>query len=178
MNGCYGAPGKCQNVFVTTPGKCCSVTWIPVSYMHVGRSRNNDYVMCRLGCQWWMTSTMFVSYLEKSRTHFTNFFQPRFKFDGNFVSFSARFKHSDRYKSLCMARQLSCRGMCKNCCDLMACNGNTTRLSFHRIWIASKKSLLDWLGFARSNKGVPISHKTYQRKSLQSLQVARSVFFQ
>ena len=41
-------------------------------------------------------------------------FPSQFKFDGNFVSLSPRFYHNDRYKILYMARQLCCRGMCKN----------------------------------------------------------------
>ena len=41
-------------------------------------------------------------------------FPSQFKFDGNFVSLSPRFEYSDHYKILYMARQLCCRGMCKN----------------------------------------------------------------
>ena len=41
-----------------------------------------------------------------------------------------------------MARQLCCRGMCKNCCDLIAGNGVMAKRSFHRIWIAGKKLLV------------------------------------
>ena len=41
-------------------------------------------------------------------------FPSQFKFDGNFVSLSSRFWYIDRYKILYMARQLCCRGMCKN----------------------------------------------------------------
>ena len=45
-------------------------------------------------------------------------FPSQFKFDGNFVSPSHRLKHRDRYKILYMARQLCCRGMCKNLCAM------------------------------------------------------------
>ena len=41
-------------------------------------------------------------------------FTSQFKFDGNFVSLSPRLHYRDRYKILYMARQLCCRGMCKN----------------------------------------------------------------
>ena len=41
-------------------------------------------------------------------------FPSQFKFDGNFVSISPRLHNRDRYKILYMARQLCCRGMCKN----------------------------------------------------------------
>ena len=41
-------------------------------------------------------------------------FPSQFKFDGNFVLLSSKFQYSDRYKILYMARQLCCRGMCKN----------------------------------------------------------------
>ena len=41
-------------------------------------------------------------------------FPSQFKFDGNFVSISPRLHYRDRYKILYMARQLCCRGMCKN----------------------------------------------------------------
>ena len=41
-------------------------------------------------------------------------FPSQFKFDGNFVSLSPRLHYRDRYKILYMARQLCCRGMCKN----------------------------------------------------------------
>ena len=40
-------------------------------------------------------------------------FPSKFKFDGNFVSLSSRFKYSNRYKILYKARQLCCRGMGK-----------------------------------------------------------------
>ena len=40
-------------------------------------------------------------------------FPSQFKFDGNFVSLSPRFKYSARYKILYMTRQLCCRVMCK-----------------------------------------------------------------
>ena len=38
----------------------------------------------------------------------------QFKFDGNFFSLSPRLHYRDRYKILYMARQLCCRGLCKN----------------------------------------------------------------
>ena len=41
-------------------------------------------------------------------------FPSQFKFDGNSISPWHRFHYGDRYKILYMARQLSCRGMCKN----------------------------------------------------------------
>ena len=41
-------------------------------------------------------------------------FPSQSKFDGNFVLLSHRLHYRDRYKILCMARQLCCRGMCKN----------------------------------------------------------------
>ena len=41
-------------------------------------------------------------------------FPSYFKFDGNFVSLSPRLLYHDSYKMLYMARQLCCRGMCKN----------------------------------------------------------------
>ena len=41
-------------------------------------------------------------------------FPSQFKFDGNLVSLSPRLHYHDRYKILYMARQLCCRGMCKN----------------------------------------------------------------
>ena len=42
------------------------------------------------------------------------FFPSQFKFDENFVLLSPRLHYRDRYKILYMARQLCCRGMCKN----------------------------------------------------------------
>ena len=42
------------------------------------------------------------------------FFPSQFKFDWNFVSLSSLFLWNDRYKILYIARQLCCRGMCKN----------------------------------------------------------------
>ena len=42
------------------------------------------------------------------------FFPSQFKFDGNFVLLSPQLHYRDRYKILYMARQLCCRGMCKN----------------------------------------------------------------
>ena len=41
-----------------------------------------------------------------------------------------------------MARQLCCRGMCKNLLRSDGRSGITARRSFHRIWIAGKNSLV------------------------------------
>ena len=52
-------------------------------------------------------------YFEQGPVSLT-FFPSQFKFDGNFVLLSPRLHYRDRYKILYMARQLCCRGMCKN----------------------------------------------------------------
>ena len=62
--------------------------------------------------------------------HFTNGFPSQFRLDRNFVLLSPRLSQSDRYKILCMALQLCCRGVCKICCDLMASCGITARGSW------------------------------------------------
>ena len=57
-------------------------------------------------------------------------------------------------KFLYMAWQLGCLAYAKICCNLMSSNGIIAKRSFHRIWIAGKKSLVKrapdaWLGWRR-----------------------------
>ena len=61
----------------------------------------------------WITSVMSQDAEEQGPVSLT-VFRSQFKFVGNFVSLRSRFWYSDRYKILYMARQLCCRGMCKN----------------------------------------------------------------
>ena len=67
------------------------------------------------------------------------FFPSHFQFDGNFVSLSSRFWCSDRYKILYMARQLCCRGMCKNLLRSDSQQRNYSKAKFPSNWNCGQK---------------------------------------
>ena len=70
-------------------------------------------------------------------------FPSQFKFDGNFVSLSPRFQHSGRYTKFCTWHDTCAVLACaKFFYHLMASNGVMARRSFHRIWMAGKKTLV------------------------------------
>ena len=70
-------------------------------------------------------------------------FPSQFKFDGNFFH-----SHHD-YITVIATNFCTWHDSCavvacaKHCCDLMAINGITARQSFHGIWIAGKRSLVE-----------------------------------
>ena len=66
-------------------------------------------------------------------------FPSQFQFDGNFVSLSSRFWYSDRYKILYMARQLCCRGMCKNLLRSDSQQRNYSKAKFPSNWNCGQK---------------------------------------
>ena len=53
-------------------------------------------------------------FCSRSGPRFTNSFSIAIQIDGNFVSLSSRLLYSDPYKIFYKARQLCCRGTCKN----------------------------------------------------------------
>ena len=59
----------------------------------------------------------------------------------------------------------------KICCDLMASNGVMTRRSFHRIWIAGKKSLVKRAPDHKKHNGHLMSRACQKAKKWQTFQI-------
>ena len=52
-------------------------------------------------------------------------FPSEFRFDENYIQLWSKLQWRDRYETLHMAQQLSCRGMSKVFSDMTLCNGVT-----------------------------------------------------
>ena len=88
-------------------------------------------------------------------------FPSQFQFDGNFVSLSSRFWYSDHYKILYMARQLCCRGMCKNLLWSDSQQRNYSKAKFPSNWNCRQK-IVSETGPRSRNCGCLITWFCYQ----------------